>query len=571
MRALLAQAAKNSGIADPAELESRIRDLPQSTSGLMDELLDNATNLPEEAFLKAVCAEAGMSWAEAEKIPDGEDAIEVKRICRPQLALRHRILPLGLEDGESGKKALRLALYDPFDLQTRRAAAAAIDCPIRWCMASRKKIHAALQSLYGVGADTFEQILANRDFADDELDMREETNVLDDEDEEASVLNFVNQILREALDQRATDIHVEPQRGHLRIRYRIDGILQDVPVPEHIVQLQSSVLTRLKVMARLDIAEKRLPQDGRMQMELDGQEIDVRVACIPAIDGESISLRLLGQENFNLEKLDLTGEFRDQVNSLLDQPNGIVLLTGPTGCGKSTSLYTFLSELNVPGRRIVTIEDPVENKLEGVVQIAVKPEIDLTFASGLRSILRGDPNIVMVGEIRDLETAEIAIRAALTGHLVFSTLHTNDSIGGITRLIDMGVEPFLVSASVRAFIAQRLVRRLCPSCRAPVDLPAAKLESLGFPTNYEGQPHVPSEEGCDDCRKTGFHGRVAIYEMCVLTQPMEELVTAGAQRRDLAKQARADGHRSMREYGWLKVLDGTTSLEELVSATAIEG
>ncbi len=263
-------------------------------------------------------------------------------------------------------------------------------------------------------------------------------------------------------------------------------MLIDVPVPENIRQLQASVIARLKIMSRLDIAERRLPQDGRINLTLEDQSIDVRVATIPTVEGESVSLRLLNQEKFNLDRLGMTKDARGKVERLLAMSNGIILITGPTGSGKSTTLYTFLSELNKLETRIMTVEDPVENKLDGVMQIAVKPEIDLTFARALRSILRGDPNIVMIGEMRDLETAEIAVRASLTGHLVFSTLHTNDAIGGISRLTDMGVEPFLVAASVRAFLAQRLVRRLCPTCRLPAKYQPEVLEQYQVPLRARG-------------------------------------------------------------------------------------
>src|SRR5260370_14850679 len=332
-------------------------------------------------------------------------------------------------------------------------------------MSTRTQIVKALRQGYGVGAETFEAILEDRSDEELGLDGEQETNVLELDEAEASVVKFVNQILREALEQRATDIHIEPLQDDLQIRYRIDGVLHDVPVPPNIKVLQASVISRLKIMAQLDIAERRLPQDGRINLELDAQAIDVRVATIPSVAGESISLRLLGHERFTFDRLGLDKQAQLRVLQLLAMPNGIVLLTGPTGCGKSTTLYTFLTSLNTKERRIVTVEDPVEYTLSGVIQITVKPEINLTFANGLRSILQGDPNVIMVGEMRDRETAEIAIRGALTGHLVFSTLHTNDAIGGIPRLVDMGVEPFLVANSVRAFIAQRLVRVLCPHCK----------------------------------------------------------------------------------------------------------
>jgi len=381
-------------------------------------------------------------------------------------------------------------------------------------------------------------------------------------------VKFVNQIIREALDQRATDIHVEPLASNLRIRYRIDGRLLEIAVPENIKALQSSVIARLKIMSRLDIAERRVPQDGRINLQFEGQTIDVRVATVPTVEGESVSLRLLNQEKFNLEKLGMEPFVRKKIESILHLPNGIILITGPTGSGKSTSLYSFLSEVNHPERRIVTVEDPVENKLTGVMQIAVKSEIGLTFATALRSILRADPNIVMIGEIRDLETAEIAIRASLTGHLVFSTLHTNDAIGGISRLVDMGVEPFLVSAAVRAFLAQRLVRRLCPHCKLPREVTDEDKRELGIPLDIVGQAYSNRPGGCDRCRATGFAGRLAIYEVVLITQAMQELVAHSAQNADIRAQAVKDGYIPMRGYGWHKVMKGETTIEEVVSVTS---
>jgi len=382
------------------------------------------------------------------------------------------------------------------------------------------------------------------------------------------VMKFVNQILREALHQGATDIHFEPLGHDLRIRYRIDGVLQEVPVPQRIKMLQDSLISRLKIMSGLDIAERRRPQDGRIALEIAGQPIDVRVATIPSVNGESVSLRLLGQQQFDFSGLGLDPENEKRIRTLISIPNGIVLVTGPTGSGKSTSLYTFLNAINSMERRIVTIEDPVEHKLNGVIQIAVKPEIDLTFATALRSILRGDPNIVMVGEMRDLETTEIAIRAALTGHLVFSTLHTNDAVGGITRLLDMGVEPFLVGSAVRAFIAQRLVRRLCKHCSQPAEYKTDDLTAIGFPLEWTDKIRRPV--GCPHCRNTGFSGRTAIFEICQMTPRMQELIQRRSPANELRELAIREGMIPLRRAGWETVSHGVTSVEEVVRVTSSE-
>ncbi|MDF1852294.1 MAG: GspE/PulE family protein [Verrucomicrobiales bacterium] len=419
-----------------------------------------------------------------------------------------------------------------------------------------------------MGDDSLDELIESRLNAADGDDW-ENAMILDSEDGAASLTSLVNEIIRGALEQQSTDIHLDSIGADLRIRYRIDGKLQDVPTPENMGSLKNSVISRIKIMAKLDIAERRLPQDGRINLELDGKSIDVRVATIPSVEGETVSLRLLGQETFTLDKMGMNPKMAATVKNLLEMPNGIILVTGPTGSGKSTSLYAFLSEINQPDTRIVTIEDPVENRLEGVVQIAVKSDIGLTFANGLRSILRGDPNVIMVGEMRDLETAEIAIRAALTGHLVFSTLHTNDAISGVTRLIDMGIEPFLVASSVRAFIAQRLVRRLCSNCKQPYRLDPSILSSHGwdFPDDVDHEPILYRPSGCQQCRGTGYRGRLAIYELVVVTGALEELIARRASSKELLQQALQDGFLPMRTYGLNKAVEGETSLDEVISVT----
>lgn len=562
---LLLEPARRTGCEDIPALEKVIADSAQRQRSAVDDILD-ASIVDEEKYLKELAQSIGMEWLDT--IPAVEAPLALREICGPRIALRHRLLPVEVTD-DHGKKRIKIATFDPFNLVARQAAAQEIGVPVDWCMASRRRIHESLRRLYGVGADTFEQILEGRDMDYERLEMNDEANVIDDnDDEEASVVKFVNQIIREALDQRATDIHVEPLSDNLRIRYRVDGKLIEVTVPENIKALQSSVIARLKIMSKLDIAERRLPQDGRINLQFEGNTIDVRVATVPTVEGESVSLRLLNQEKFSLEKLGMEKFVREKIESLLHLPNGIILITGPTGSGKSTSLYSFLSEVNHPDRRIVTVEDPVENKLPGVMQIAVKSDIGLTFATALRSILRADPNIVMIGEIRDLETAEIAIRASLTGHLVFSTLHTNDALGGLSRLVDMGVEPFLVSAAVRAFLAQRLVRRLCPHCKTPRVLDAVERAELGIPPELTGQAYSP--RGCDRCRHTGYSGRLAIYEVALLSHAIQEMVTHGAPQSEIRAQAIKDGYSPMRIYGWHKVLQGLTTVEEVISVTATD-
>jgi len=479
-----------------------------------------------------------------------------------RFVFKHHILPIAA-DGET----LRLATYDVFNSAARRLAGQLVEGKkIEWVLAPRTPLLRAIKTVYGVGAETFEELLQNTR-ALDSHDQEIATDLSAD-DPEASVVKFVNQIIREALFERATDIHVEPLEDDLRIRYRIDGMLHAVAVPPQLRVLQSAIISRLKVMARMDIAEKRLPQDGRINLQHAGSAIDVRVSTIPTVTGESISLRLLKRgeaESFGFERLDLTEAQGRLVRALLAEPNGIILVTGPTGSGKSTSLYSFLTSINSVERRIVTIEEPVEYRLPGVSQIDVKPEIGLTFANGLRAILRQDPNVVMVGEIRDVETAEIAIRAAMTGHLVFSTLHTNDAVGGITRLLDMGIEPFLVASVVRVFIAQRLVRTICPDCADWVHHPEAYLREIGCPIPPDHR--FRQGKGCESCRQTGYQGRTAIYEFCVINQRLRQLIVRKATGSELKNQATHNGMLTLREDGWRRVLAGQTTIEEILRVT----
>jgi general secretion pathway protein E/type IV pilus assembly protein PilB len=527
----------------------------QSIGALLEKQLVN-----ENAFLKEVAACYRLPWWDG-ALPPMDDALRARFPAR--LALRHQVYPVRFEE-----HGLYVLTYDPFNLTARQVVGHDVGEPITWCVASRRNILAALRTGYGVGAATFDEILEGRDGDDAAFDLKQEVNVVDEEDADASVVSFVNQIMREALDQRATDIHVEPLEDDLRIRYRIDGVLHEVPVPSKIKMLQASVISRLKIMAHLDIAERRIPQDGRINLEMQGHPIDVRVATIPTVSGESISLRLLARNRFDFGLLGLTADAERKIRELIAQPNGIILLTGPTGCGKSTSLYTFLSMLNTMERRIVTVEDPVEHKLPGVMQIAIKPEINLTFAVALRSILRGDPNVIMVGEMRDFETAEIAIRAALTGHLVFSTLHTNDAIGGITRLIDMGVQPFLVSSSVRAFLAQRLVRVLCPACSKPAQHSPEFLRQVGFPVAQADK--IRQAVGCEHCRHTGYEGRAALFEICLVSPTLQEMITQGKSAEALRARALQDGMVPLRQDGWNRVIAGATTIEEVVRVTSAD-
>ena len=554
---VLVQTAASAGCAEPTRLRHSLEMAADKRQPLMDALVD-ANMVDEDRFFEKLATGLGIPFDQngAADAPEG-----IHNRFPAKIALRHRVFPTQLSNTEA-----TLITYNPFDLSARQAVGQELRKRVHWQIAPRHRILEALHQGYGVGAENFEELLEGREAGDDNDDLKQETTVLDEADEEATVLNFVNQIFREALKERATDIHVEPLEKDLRIRYRVDGKLLEVPVPPNMRLLQNSLVSRLKIMAHLDIAERRLPQDGRINLELDGEPIDVRVATIPSVNGESVALRLLTRKKFDMNAIGLDPHTEATLRKLIAAPNGIILVTGPTGSGKSTTLYTLLKELNTKDRRIVTIEDPVENKLDGVVQIAVKPEIDLTFAAGLRSILRGDPNVVMIGEMRDLETTEIAVRAALTGHLVLSTLHTNDAIGGISRLIDMGVEPFLVSSAVRAFFAQRLVRKLCPHCKVPAEVEESYLRSIGFPSQAKGK--IMRGTGCEACRGSGFQGRLSIYEVVLVTHALQHLINSRAHPAEFMKQALKDGYIPMRGYGFQKVLSGETTIEEVLSVTA---
>ena len=555
----LLRLATENGCSEPEKCREVLQRASFAQRSPVAALLDSQL-VREPDFLKNLAAELDIPWREESEVTPIE---QVREKFPARLALGQLVIPeSAIEGGE-----MRLLTFDPLDYAAWQAITQHWRGPVRPVMTTRRRLLETLKSTYGVGADTFEELLEGRE---DDIPggVQEEIHEVGEDDSEASVMKLVNQILREGLHQGATDIHFEPLGHDLRIRYRIDGVLHEAPVPQRIKMLQDSVISRLKIMSGLDIAERRRPQDGRIALEIAGQPIDVRVATIPCVYGENVSLRLLGQQRFDFSTLGLDPANEKRIRNLISAPNGIILVTGPTGCGKSTSLYTFLSSLNVKERRIVTIEDPVENKLDGVIQIAVKPEIDLTFATALRSILRGDPNVVMVGEMRDLETTEIAIRAALTGHLVFSTLHTNDAVGGITRLLDMGVEPFLVGSSVRAFIAQRLVRRLCPHCSQPGKYSPERLAEIGFPIEWTDKIRRPV--GCDKCRNSGYSGRTALFEICLMSTRLQELIQRRAPASELRDLAIREGMIPLRKDGWNRIAQGVTSIEEVLRVTTSE-
>ncbi len=439
---------------------------------------------------------------------------------------------------------------------------------IVWIQADEKSISKLIRERYGVGADTLDAMLSQEEWQVTPAEQKMSDENIDEG--EASVIKFVNQVILEAHHERATDIHFEPMENSLRIRYRVDGVLHQVPLAADAKRFENAIISRIKVMSGMDIAERRLPQDGRLQVRVDEDDLDVRVSTIPTVHGESVSLRLLTRQNvvIGLEHVGFSLENKEKLKGLIHRPQGIILLTGPTGCGKSSTLYACLSEINREDHRIITIEDPIEYKLPGVNQIQVRPDIQFDFAVGLRHILRQDPDVIMVGEIRDYETAEIAIRASLTGHLVLSTLHTNDAPGAITRLLDMGVEPFLVASSLNLVIAQRLVRKLCPQCAVPREIPSllseddvhflhGKVESFQFKKGV----------GCENCGRFGYLGRTAIHEFMVITESLRPLILNRSSSSVIRKESMAEGMLTLRQDGLMKAAQGMTSVEEVIRVT----
>ncbi len=434
-----------------------------------------------------------------------------------------------------------------------------------------EEIQRMLSVIYDTGKDgTASDVIDSIDDSDfDMLSPLSETEDILDMANEAPIIKLVNKIITEAVNSRASDIHIEPYEKDLLVRFRVDGILYKMHTPPK--KLQSAIISRLKIMSNLNIAENRLPQDGRIQIKIGTKDIDIRVSIFPTHYGERVVLRLLNKTDmsFELEKIGFQKHMLDKFKKVIEKPHGILLVTGPTGSGKSTTLYCVLTKLNSPDVNILTVEDPIEYQLQGVGQMQVKTKIDLTFASGLRSILRQDPDIIMVGEIRDLETAEIAVQSALTGHSVFSTLHTNDAASGVTRLLDMGIEPFLIASSINAFLAQRLIRTLCPKCKAAYKPTKNELSDAGIKQAQLKNGKIFKPKGCDACLNTGYSGRTGIYELLPISNPIRKLVMSRADAEQIKDLAVKEGMRTLLNDGVEKVLAGVTSLEEVIRVCGV--
>jgi type II secretory ATPase GspE/PulE/Tfp pilus assembly ATPase PilB-like protein len=569
-------------VSPAADVES----LPPSLAGqLSEEQRQTVMEAPREKRLEALAAALGRPEPEVlvhlaqaaglDVASNLETDPGARGLLPPRLVHEYQIIPIRHgetpEQGEpTSSTPLHIAAAWPPDGLMADWIRTFTPRPLAWHLAVPERVHQLIIENFGVGSGSLDD--SDETYVAPEAQKEAEEVV----DEDAAVVRFVTDVITQAINDQATDIHFEPQEGQLRIRYRVDGLLVPVPVPENLLRFQDAIISRLKIMARMNISEKRLPQDGRINFRAGGVVLDIRVSTVPTIYAESISLRLLNQkkEAYTMERLGMSAEEQGQITSILDYPHGIILVTGPTGSGKSTSLNAFLRKINSTDLRIITIEDPIEYEVPGVNQMQVRPEIGLTFADALRHVLRQDPDVIMVGEIRDKDTAEIAIRASLTGHLVFSTLHTNDAPGAITRLVDMGIEPFLVASAIELVIAQRLVRRLCTECSRPVAIPRVKLlENLAIlgcdPSGADAAANLREPVGCDRCRGTGYRGRIGIFEIFRLNEEMHQLVLQRESTRTLADCARRNGMRTLGQSGWEKVRGGHTTFDEVLRVITI--
>jgi general secretion pathway protein E len=495
-------------------------------------------------------------------LSEWEIAPDVLQTLPTKTVFRKRIVPIAREGN-----TLRVATFDPFDLYALDDVRMMTGLSVEAVLAPRDDIEKLIKTHYGLGGDTLDELSANDDDSagpargeggDDLMEMAQE----------ASVIRLVNEIIVEAVQERASDIHIEPYEHHMSIRYRIDGVLHEASVPPQMNRFQAAIISRIKILSNLNIAERRIPQDGRIKFNVGGRQIDVRVSVIPMLFGEGVVMRLLDKANvlFTLTQLGMDGEIYQRFRGLIERPHGIVLVTGPTGSGKTTTLYASLNEIVGPTLKVLTVEDPVEYHLHGVNQIPVDHKVGMTFEAGLRAILRHDPDVVMIGEIRDVETARAAIQASLTGHLVLSTLHTNDAASAATRLIDMGVEPFLIASSLAGVMAQRLIRKICPKCKVSYKPDLAKL-----PRDFVVGPDevLYRGEGCENCRKTGYRGRYGIYELLTVDEEIAQMIVARESAPKLVQSGRRTGLRLLREDGWLRVRQGITTVDEVLSSTAL--
>lgn len=551
------------GWLSPEALEEGL-DAQAENGERLGQVLVQQKKITEQELLNALALQLDLEVMES--IEDKELRFDLVEQLPIQYLKKHEIFPFQSEDG-----TLRIAVNDPLDLEVLDDLRILFgQNEIRPVLVPAREILSAINRTYGQANDTAEQIMQDLGEEADSQHLFTELEVgedLLDETSDAPIIKLVNHIFSQAVKSQASDIHIEPYQQHLQVRFRLDGVLHNVLSPPR--RLHAAIVSRIKVMARLDIAEKRLPQDGRTEVKIGERLVDVRVSSLPTAFGERVVLRLLEKSGklLSMEEIGLTAAALAEMKRLLHLSHGIILVTGPTGSGKTTSLYAALSSINSPDKNILTIEDPIEYQLDGIGQMQVNPKINLTFASGLRSMVRQDPDVILVGEIRDRETADIAIHAALTGHLVFSTLHTNDSASAVTRLIDMGIEPFLVSTAVQAIIAQRLVRLLCTHCKEAYEPEEAQWAELRSSREVAGP--IFRADGCEKCLETGYRGRTGIYEFLLLSEAIKGLVLKTSDANQINKAARAEGMASLREDGINKVMEGRTTISEVLRVTQL--
>jgi general secretion pathway protein E len=560
---LIGQVFLERGLVDEEELRTALN-LQAESREKLGKLLVDLGYISEKDCLAVVSEHLSIAAITAADYPP---VPVLENVLTYRFMKQCKFVPVALDDG-----VLTLAMTDPTDDATKDSVRQTTGFQIKAVLGAESEITDNLEKYYGSAASTLGRIIEGIDEANIEnlSDEIEDIEQLKDLASEAPVIRLVNLIISRAIENRASDIHIEPFEKDLKVRYRIDGILHNVESPPK--KLKAALISRVKIMSKLNIAERRLPQDGRIKLKVLGKDIDLRVSTLPTLYGESVVMRILDKSNsdiYDIRRLGFPENSLQEFFSLIHRPHGILLVTGPTGSGKTTTLYSALGSINLPDKKIITIEDPIEYQMEGVNQIPVNPQIGLTFASGLRHIVRQDPDVIMVGEIRDLETAEIAIRAALTGHLVFSTLHTNDAPSAITRLIDMGAEDYLIASSLLGVLAQRLIRVICPHCTEEVHPVAEMLDEIGF--RRSDSPSDPDRffegRGCEKCGGTGFSGRIGIYELMVMDDDLRKLTVGKADSNQIRKKALENGMCPLRDDGWLKVKQRTSTIAEVLRVT----
>jgi general secretion pathway protein E/type IV pilus assembly protein PilB len=541
----------------------RVQSLRQEGQSL-DEALRSGSEVDESRLLQYLSEEFGVPF---DTLEDCKPTRELLGKFPAKVLLEHQLMPVREENG-----VVLIATSRLFDTAGMDELRVASGCELRIVLASSSEVERCIKSFLGVGADTLQTLVSDADEGIEIIDEGFDDDIdLSDEAAEASIIKFVNQILAEAIEMRCTDVHFEPFEDQLRVRYRVDGLLVEANIPMAVSRFRPAIVSRLKILSNLDIAEKRLPQDGRMKLRVAGRDIDVRVSVIPMLHGEAVVLRILDRNAtlMGLAKLGMGDYEREIFDKTLMMPHGIVLVTGPTGSGKTTTLYAGLNQINEVDRKIITIEDPIEYHLHGVNQIQVSEKTGLTFGKGLRSILRHDPDVVLIGEIRDKETAEIAVQASLTGHLVFSTLHTNDAPGALTRLVDMGVEPFLVASSLELVQAQRLVRLICKDCKE--EIPADEADRLRGELGGDLLPEkLYQGGGCRSCQGSGYRGRQGVFEVMPMTETIRECFLGQASSGEIRGMALQGGMKTLRQDGLRLIGNGVTTIEEVMRVTKDE-